>query len=133
MVGTLPDPTFRAWHVACGSNQSFVIDQRGRVYAWGDDCRGQLGLDGVCSTGSKTGCVLKPTFVTALKGNTITHIASGESQTLASTEDGKLLVWGSLYGNSGEKHLVMSPTVVEGMPLPSSLRPQLHNSRRKMN
>ncbi|KAH8887568.1 RCC1/BLIP-II [Thozetella sp. PMI_491] len=83
--------------VACGSYHSFVVDEDGRVWAWGLNNYAELGLPD--EAGSDGGNVLKPTFVESLENYEIAHIAGGEHHSLACTRDGKLLTWGRIDGN----------------------------------
>lgn len=40
-VTTIP---YRAVHVACGKNYTFMVGDDGKTWAWGDNRHGQLGL-----------------------------------------------------------------------------------------
>lgn len=93
-VRSLPVRGARAIKVACGSYHSFAIDQKGRVYAWGLNNYGGLGIpDGA---GEDSAAVPKPQLVETLQEYKIVDIAGGQHHSLACTEDGKLLAWGRI-------------------------------------
>jgi len=83
--------------IACGSYHSFALDDAGRVYAWGLNNFGQLGLgDGA---GESDAAVLDATLITALSDHTIVDIVGGVHHSLACTKEGELLTWGRLDGD----------------------------------
>lgn len=82
--------------IACGSYHSFAIDDLGRLYAWGLNNYGELGLDE--HVGEDGGTVLEPTLVESLADYSIGEIAGGEHHSVACSEEGKLLVWGRIDG-----------------------------------
>lgn len=93
-VRSLPVRGARAVKVACGSYHSFAIDQEGRVYAWGLNNYGGLGIPE--GAGEDSAAVPKPRLVETLADYKIVDIAGGHHHSLACTEDGKLLAWGRL-------------------------------------
>ncbi|XP_022588093.2 ultraviolet-B receptor UVR8 [Cyclospora cayetanensis] len=80
--------------VACGESHCVALSASGRVYAWGSNAYGQLGLGG----GART--VEGPHLVTALRDHKVTAIACGALHTLCLTEQGSVFVWG--YGKDGQ-------------------------------
>jgi regulator of chromosome condensation len=82
--------------IACGSYHSFAIDDCGRLYAWGLNSYGELGLQDE-NVGEDANAVLQPTIVESLADYKIEEIAGGEHHSIACAE-GKLLVWGRIDG-----------------------------------
>lgn len=84
-------------HIACGSAYSAAITSNGELYTWG---RGNYGRLGHGSSEDQN----TPMLVTALKGYTVVDVScgSGDSQTLAVTNDGVVYSWGDGdYGKLG--------------------------------
>lgn len=96
-IGALPIRGAKAGRVACGSYHSFAVDEQGRVYAWGANNFGQLGMPD--EAGESNASHLKPRVVETLRDYNIVSIAGGEHHSLAYTTDGKLLTWGRIDGN----------------------------------
>lgn len=77
--------------IACGESHFLMLDEQGRVYAWGDGARGKLGLGQVLKAAA-------PVMISSLAGVNVTDIACGFSHCLALAEsEGKSVVysWGS--------------------------------------
>lgn len=122
-IGALPIRGAKAVRVACGSYHSFAVDEQGRVYAWGADNFGQLGIPG--EAGESNASVLKPRVVESLRDYKIVSISGGEHHSLASTTDGKLLTWGRIDGNQvGLRAEVFTPenTIFDGRGNPRVLK-----------
>ncbi|KAG6361817.1 hypothetical protein INS49_010046 [Diaporthe citri] len=118
--------------IACGSYHSFAIDDLGRLYAWGLNNYGELGLDE--NVGEDAAAVLEPTLIESLTDYGIAEVAGGEHHSIACTEDGKLLVWGridgkqtgltadkfnndnAIYDDHEKPRILTVPTVHEGFP-----------------
>lgn len=96
-IGALPTRGAKAVRVACGSYHSFAVDEQGRVYAWGANNFGQLGMPD--EAGESNASNLKPRVVESLRDHKIVSIAGGEHHSLASTADGRLLTWGRIDGD----------------------------------
>jgi regulator of chromosome condensation len=96
-IGNLPVRGAKPHKVACGSYHSFVIDQEGRVFAWGLNNYAELGIED--EAGEDDAAQLKPRLVEALSNFQIADIAGGEHHSLACTTDGKLLTWGRIDGH----------------------------------
>ncbi|CAH1230080.1 RPGR [Branchiostoma lanceolatum] len=97
--------------VACGDEHTALITDNGRLYTFGSNDWGQLGL-------GHTKTAAKPSCVKSLKHEKAKLVACGRSHTLVATEDGKLYA----FGNNGETQLGVtgmqtspSPVLVESM------------------
>nr|KAF6267160.1 retinitis pigmentosa GTPase regulator [Pipistrellus kuhlii] len=80
-------------YLACGDEHTAVITGNKKLYMFGSNNWGQLGL------GSKS-TVCKPTCVKALKPEKVKHVACGRNHTLVSTEGGKVYAVGG--NNEGQ-------------------------------
>lgn len=118
--------------IACGSYHSFALDDKGRVWAFGLNNFGQLGLQ--TEVGDDNACQLEPTLVESLAEHKVTDVVGGEHHTLALTEEGKVLVFGridghqlglpseefnednSLYDEQGKVRILAVPTALAGLP-----------------
>ncbi|KAI2631308.1 RCC1/BLIP-II [Hypomontagnella submonticulosa] len=132
-VGHLPLRGAKAVKVACGSYHSFVLDQEGRVFAWGLNNMGELAIPD--HAGENDAHEMRPRLVEALLDYKIVDIAGGQHHSLAVTDDGKLLTWGRIDGHQvglraesfteentifdehGRPRILIRPTVVPDMPL----------------
>lgn len=75
---------------ALGRSSALALDDRGRVWAWGDNRSGQLGLSLPAGrTSSDT-----PKLVASPVGITFSRIAAGAATSLAIDVDGRLWGWG---------------------------------------
>jgi alpha-tubulin suppressor-like RCC1 family protein len=86
--------TFKA--IVAGSRHSLALDTKGKLYAWGWNEFGQLGLD-------YSGCNTTRTIPTLVsKELTFRTIAAGSRHSLAIDTKGKLYAWGyNVYGQLG--------------------------------
>ncbi|XP_054264750.1 X-linked retinitis pigmentosa GTPase regulator-like [Macrosteles quadrilineatus] len=97
--------------VDCGDEHTAVVCQNGRVFVFGSNEWGQLGL------GHKS-VVAKPSCIKSLKPEQATHVACGRAHTLISTASGKLFVCGSNsdgqlgVGDTTDRDV---PTVIDGV------------------
>ncbi|PWA22073.1 hypothetical protein CCH79_00010338 [Gambusia affinis] len=80
--------------IACGDEHSALVTGNGKLFMFGSNNWGQLGL------GSKQ-TVQKPTCVKALKGEKVQLVACGRNHTLISTEQGHVFA----CGGNGEGQL----------------------------
>ncbi|XP_023207150.1 X-linked retinitis pigmentosa GTPase regulator-like isoform X2 [Xiphophorus maculatus] len=80
--------------IACGDEHSALVTGNGKLFMFGSNNWGQLGL------GSKQ-TVQKPTCVKALKGEKVRLVACGRNHTLISTEQGHVFA----CGGNGEGQL----------------------------
>jgi alpha-tubulin suppressor-like RCC1 family protein len=78
-----------------GINHAVVLADDGKLYAWGQNDRGQLGNGTIASSAV-------PVAVTmgALAGKTITSVKAGSGFSAALTSDGKVYAWGA--GTTGQ-------------------------------
>ncbi|MCF7826663.1 MAG: choice-of-anchor D domain-containing protein [Candidatus Marinimicrobia bacterium] len=86
--------------VAGGGSHTLILTDEGKVYGWGMNSLGQIGL-GYATTG--TSGILLPSAVKTdgvLNGKTFKAIAGGGNHSLALGDDGKLYAWGA--GNVGQ-------------------------------
>lgn len=83
-------------HIGCGAFHSFAVDKSGKVYAWGLNSFGELGIRE--GAGDDEAAILHPTVVSSLTGKNITQLCGGAHHSLAVSGDGKCLAWGRLDG-----------------------------------
>eukprot|EP01124_Arcella_intermedia_P026949 TRINITY_DN5187_c0_g1_i10.p1 TRINITY_DN5187_c0_g1~~TRINITY_DN5187_c0_g1_i10.p1 ORF type:complete len:543 (-),score=99.74 TRINITY_DN5187_c0_g1_i10:44-1672(-) len=92
-----------------GSLHALLLDSEGKVYSYGQNCWGQLGLLKV----SVKEEIIHPQVVSLLEEHPISLIACGGNHSIALSKDGEIWVWGSNeYGQLGlEKryHIVQFP------------------------
>ena len=79
--------------VACGAAHTCAASVEGKVFAWGEGSKGQLG------TGS-TNWALKPLPVAGLENERVLQLACGHSHSAALTAGGRLFTWGD--GDNGQ-------------------------------
>ncbi|KAI4189470.1 MAG: hypothetical protein L6R41_001432 [Letrouitia leprolyta] len=86
-------------YIACGADHSFAIDGKEQVWSWGANSFGATGIYG--NAGEDNAVIISPTVVTNLnlENDTITHMAGGTHHSLASTVNGRCLVWGRFDGS----------------------------------
>lgn len=94
-----------------GYFHTLALDASGRLMAWGDNTRGQLGI-GVAVNRSVPG------VVAGLSG--VTQLATGQRHVLALMADGSVKAWGDndelAIGNGRDERLFTSPQNVTGLP-----------------
>jgi alpha-tubulin suppressor-like RCC1 family protein len=89
----------RVVQVAGGGAYSLALTSAGRVFSWGKNISGQLGL------GTGIMSVSRPAHVAALP-DSVKMIACGEAHTLAVTRNSELFSWGNNFNNQlGLGHL----------------------------
>ncbi|KAF4983718.1 hypothetical protein FZEAL_934 [Fusarium zealandicum] len=82
--------------IACGSYHSFAIDRNGKVYGWGLNNFGEIGVES--NAGEDDAVILHPAKLTYLDDFNITEIDGGEHHSLACSDKGDLLTWGRVDG-----------------------------------
>lgn len=91
--------------IAAGSQHAIALSDNGKVYSWGANDRGQLGLGYVYNSNSTPSVV-------GIK-ETVKMITSGKDFTFAVTKSGKVYTWGSnAYNCQGHDLLLVCPTPV---------------------
>ncbi|MDZ7796529.1 MAG: T9SS type A sorting domain-containing protein [Candidatus Marinimicrobia bacterium] len=99
--GVLSGKTITA--IAAGYVHTVALDSDGKLYAWGDNYHGKLGVGDSSTINSNVPVEVDASGV--LSGKTITAIAAvaGSSHTLALDSDGKVYGWGdNHYGQLGD-------------------------------
>lgn len=79
--------------LVCGRNHSALLTASGRLYVWGENTLGRLGIE----TTKKIQAY--PVEVSRFRSNPVQSIASGNMHMLALTRDGSVYSWG--YGADG--------------------------------
>ncbi|KAG8012939.1 E3 ISG15--protein ligase HERC5 [Nibea albiflora] len=75
-------------HVSCGSRHSVVLTKDGQVFTWGQNSRGQLGLE-------TSGLDVKtPQHVRSVSAVPLVQIAAGGEQSFAVSFSGSVFAWG---------------------------------------
>ena len=97
--------------IAAGYEYSMAIGNNGKLYAWGENDRGQLGNGSSITSGI-------PVVVSLPSGVVPTAVTAGDFHSLAIGSDGKLYAWGSnFYGQLGNDSSAFSNTpVVVNLP-----------------
>ncbi|NDI35183.1 S-layer homology domain-containing protein [Chengkuizengella sediminis] len=76
--------------ISLGDNHTVALDSEGKVYTWGNNEFGQLGLgDGVGEE------INRPQKVENLSGKTIIQVSAGASHTVALDSEGTVFTWGN--------------------------------------
>lgn len=106
-IDSLSDIVF----VSSGSNSDYCIDSKNRVYSWGNNSFGQLGLPTVLQMNS-------PTKIDHLSG--IKYISTNESYSIALKDDGSVWEWGKTRDifDTSNKGI---PVKKDGMPEANSI------------
>ncbi|CAG0919502.1 unnamed protein product [Notodromas monacha] len=98
----LPDEE-RAVDVSCGGSHTIILTATGRVFGFGDNERGQLGLDKVVSS-----CP-DPAEILGLTDQKVVQISCGERHSAAITINGQLFTWGDRgYGKLCEENVSLT-------------------------
>lgn len=71
--------------ITCGFRSSYLVSANGKVYAWGNNVRGQLGFD------SNQVSIYQPQLIPEI---TVLTLATGYNHALALTSEGKVYTWG---------------------------------------
>ncbi|XP_008182284.1 X-linked retinitis pigmentosa GTPase regulator isoform X2 [Acyrthosiphon pisum] len=93
--------------ISCGEEHSGIVCKNGRVFCFGKNSFGQLGL-------GHTENVYKPNCVKSLKPDKVKHIACGRSHTIVSTENN--IVYG--FGDNSDGQLGQSVADVTHSDVP---------------
>lgn len=96
--------------IACGSYHSIVIDNTGKLYAFGNNMYGQLGIE------SSDNSI--PIEVASLSTKNIINIACGSYHTLALDSTGQVYAWGCNKGDQlGNGNYIDSVVPITPIPL----------------
>ena len=103
-VERVPDKVAEA---ACGEEHTIILTQKGEVFAFGSNRKGQLG------TGQPSkGCAL-PTFLEELSFSRMIKVRAG-SFSASLSSDGQLYVWGEgTFGQFYTPHRIKSAKVLD--------------------
>ncbi|KAG7211831.1 hypothetical protein KM043_011056 [Ampulex compressa] len=102
--------------IACGMKHALALTNNGKIYAWGCNSEGQLGL------GLDIKKTLKPVLVSSLADVPIAYIACGGYHSIAITKSGAVFGWGkNTFGQLGLNDM-------QSRKLPCQLR-TLRNAR----
>ncbi|OAA79152.1 Regulator of chromosome condensation/beta-lactamase-inhibitor protein II [Akanthomyces lecanii RCEF 1005] len=82
--------------IACGAYHSFAIDKEGKVWGWGLNNFGEIGVQS--NAGEDDAVILKPAKLTDLDDHVITDVDGGVHHSLACSDKGKLFTWGRVDG-----------------------------------
>ncbi|KAM4709463.1 putative E3 ubiquitin-protein ligase HERC6 [Discoglossus pictus] len=80
--------------IACGHFHSIALSEDGKVFSWGQNSAGQLGL------GKQIPNQARPQLVTSLKGIPLAQVTAGGSQSFALSMSGTVFGWGK--NNAGQ-------------------------------
>ncbi len=86
--------------VASGFSHTLALASDGKVYAWGDNSRGRLGIGSTTPSFMPEAVAVKVDGGSALAGKTVVAIAAGSGHSLALCDDGTVVAWG--YNNNGQ-------------------------------
>lgn len=76
--------------IICNNGSVFALTNDGKVYSWGYNNYGQLGL-------GNTSNIYTPTLITSLQTQTVEKIICNSTNAFALTSDGKVYSWGENY------------------------------------
>lgn len=104
-----------------GTSHTLALDDHGTVYAWGNGMGGQLGDEetytgAIANYGAADSGAYEPVAIDtgALKGTKTTKISAGGHHSLALTNDGEIVAWGSNYlGQIGDAHPISEETLFQ--------------------
>lgn len=82
--------------VACGAYHSFALDKDGKVWGWGLNNFGEIGVQS--NAGEDDAVILKPAKLTDLDDHVITDMDGGVHHSLACSDKGTLFTWGRVDG-----------------------------------
>lgn len=133
-------PRGKVVKIACGSYHSFALDKDGKVWGWGLNNFGEVGVEG--NAGEDNAVILRPAKITLLEDHVIRCIDGGGHHTVACNEKGELITWGrvdgsqvgidpgtlteenAIFDDRKAPRILVVPTVVPGKSPPPS--PPMH-------
>ncbi len=103
--------------VDAGGLHSMALDDSGRVWMWGDNRGGVLGI------GSTASAIRTPALVAGLSG--IRAISAGQYNSVAVRADGTVIEWGTRVATGGGSIVSTTPVAVPGLTgVESSMSPR---------
>lgn len=112
--------------ISASANSSYALDDKGQVWAWGQNKYGNLGQNSLCNP--RDNCVdetTRPIKVKLPENTVITEIATGKDHVLALTDQGKVYAWGlnasSQVGYRGEGYKNTDQAWAESIGTPTAL------------
>lgn len=106
--------------ISAGGSHALALDCQGRVWSWGANQYGQLGLDNAGGDAVSPDGRTSPAMVTGIPA-TITAISAGSRYSLAMAVDGQVYAWGS--NDSGQLGDPTLPVKADGAnPTPSPVQ-----------
>ena len=102
--------------VVAGLDHAVALDSSGRIWVWGDDVEGDLGVNisdipdapGSCQATTGAPCTTTPLLVNTQPGVTFTSVAASASYSAAVDSSGRIWTWGT--NNDGALGLGASAT-----------------------
>uniref|UniRef100_A0A8D0L737 Uncharacterized protein n=1 Tax=Sphenodon punctatus TaxID=8508 RepID=A0A8D0L737_SPHPU len=88
--------TLRVIQVTCGHYHSLALAQDGRVFSWGQNSHGQLGI------GKEFSSVAAPQCIASLDGIPVAQVATGGAHSFALSLSGAVYGWGRNNNTSGQ-------------------------------
>jgi alpha-tubulin suppressor-like RCC1 family protein len=99
--------------VVASNGTSYALTTQGRVYAWGSNANGKLGIDSTSFSWATPQVVIVSSGISALFGKTVVSIAGGATHCLALCSDGTVVSW----GNNAEGQLGDNTTTQRLVPV----------------
>uniref|UniRef100_A0A6B2KYG0 BTB domain-containing protein n=1 Tax=Arcella intermedia TaxID=1963864 RepID=A0A6B2KYG0_9EUKA len=104
-------------NISAGKRHSIALNEKGKIYIWGNGENGELGL------GLHTTKTSQPLQIISIDLFFFVSVSAGESHACALTEDGSIFTWGEgTFGQLGlgvenfkeKNHSIWTPTLVKG-------------------
>lgn len=136
-VGMPPGTLFTG--VAAGLSHVVALDSNGRIWSWGDDDEGDLGVDlssipnaaGSCQAVTGEACTAAPLLVATQPGVTFTSVAASAAYSAAVDSTGRIWTWGTNndgalgLGDSATTCAAQCETVPGQRPTPATSVPRV--------
>ena len=117
------NPLTGVTEIAAGTAHSLAVNSDGRVYAWGSNSMGVLGLGTICDPDAGCGQEYYATLILTLQD--IQEVAAGQSHSVAVDINGNVYAWGKTAdGALGPDNYDQYPTAKRISPISIS---QLHD------